>query len=87
MVASINTTHTLEAMLQILLMIYFMPFATRAECPQPRKGKRDSSPVQALPEQPEPHSRCTTAFFPTDTTPEAAEMQDKTKKALIWLPA
>lgn len=86
MIASRNTTHTLEATLQILLMIYFMPFTTHAECPQPRKGKRDSSPVQALPEQPEPHSRCTATFFPGDTTPEAAEMQDKTKKALIWLP-
>jgi len=74
-------------MLQILLMMYFMPFTTRAECPQPRKGNRDSSPAQAPPEQPELRSRGTAAFFPTDTTPEAAEMQDKAKKALTGLPA
>lgn len=62
-----------------------MPFTTHAECPQPRKGKWDSSLAQAAPEQPELHSRLTAAFFPTDTILEAAEMQDETKKALICL--
>lgn len=72
---------------EILLMIYFMPFTTRAECPQPRKGKQDSSPAQAPPEQLELCSRCTDTFFPdTDTIPEAAEMQDKTEKALTGRP-
>lgn len=63
-----------------------MPFTTCAECPQPRKGKWDSSLAQAAPEQPVLCSRHTAAFFPTDTILEAAEMQDKTKKALIRLP-
>lgn len=87
MIACRNATHTLQATLQILLMIYFMPFTTRAECPQPRKGKWDSSLAQAPLEQPELRSRHTGSFFPTDMTPEAAEMQDKTQKALIGLPA
>lgn len=86
MIASRDATHTLEVMLQILLMMYFMPFTTHAECPQPRKGKRDSSLAQAPAEQPELRSRRTPAF-PTDMTPETAEMQDKTEKALIGLPA
>lgn len=85
MIASRNTTHTQEAMLQILLLIYFIPFTTHAECPQPRKGKQDSSLAQALPEQPELHSRCTATFFPPDMIPEAEEKQDKTTKTLIGL--
>lgn len=85
MIASRNTTHTQEAMLQILLLIHFMPFATYAECPQPRKGKQDSSQAQAVLEQPELCSRCRATFFPADMIPEAEEKQDKTKKTLIGL--
>lgn len=86
-IVSRNTTHTQEAMLQILLLIYWMPFTTHEECPQPRKGKQDCSLAQALPEQPELCSRCTATFFPADMIPEAEEKQDKNEKALIGLPA
>lgn len=53
--------------------------------PQPRKGKQDSSLVQAISEQQDLCFRHTATFFPADTIPEAEEKQDKTEKALIGL--
>lgn len=77
----------LEATLQVLQMINFMPSTACAACPQPRKARQESSPAQALPEQSELRSRHTATFFPADTIPETAAMRDKTKNALIGLPA
>lgn len=86
MIASRNSTHTLEATLWILLMIYFMPFTTRAVSTT-KKGKVGLQPSSGTARAAGAAFQTYSAFFPTDTIPEAAEMQDKAQKALIGLPA
>lgn len=74
----------LEATLQVLQVMNFMPSTACAQCPQPRKARQESSLAQALLEQSELRSRRTATFFPADMIPETAVMQDKTKKCFNW---